>query len=276
MRARYYDPATSRMLSEDSYWGKDSDPLSLNLYTYCGNNPVNFADPTGHFTEGDELKVGSTGDDVKLLQAYLEDYGYLTMPKGVNYGKYGPLTYDAVMKYQKDHKLEQDGIVGNDTWKSMNLLLLSKADAEKGVRVVTIGFCQYLDISIPYIDALYKCELMASKHSQQLGWFKSMVNHNAVWDIKRKGPWETTIGTTYPGSYDAKVILFGSFKTPEELGNIMYGYTGTAADFPAVVLIGGSMYAAGLWDIATDGNARANEMKDHISIMYGINWYKEN
>lgn len=50
LRARYYDPATSRMLSEDSYWGKDTDPLSLNLYIYCKDNPIMYIDPTGHLS----------------------------------------------------------------------------------------------------------------------------------------------------------------------------------------------------------------------------------
>ena len=42
-RARYYDPATARFLSED--------PLNIeggaNLYAYAGDNPVNWRDPTG-------------------------------------------------------------------------------------------------------------------------------------------------------------------------------------------------------------------------------------
>lgn len=40
LRARYYDPYTGRFISEDSYWGQDNNPLSLNLYTYAHNNPV--------------------------------------------------------------------------------------------------------------------------------------------------------------------------------------------------------------------------------------------
>ncbi len=54
LRARYYDPSIGRFISEDSYRGKAEDPLSLNLYTYCSGNPVNFIDPTGHWREGDE------------------------------------------------------------------------------------------------------------------------------------------------------------------------------------------------------------------------------
>ncbi|RCX18763.1 RHS repeat-associated protein [Anaerobacterium chartisolvens] len=54
LRARYYDPYVGRFISEDSYWGEDSSPLSLNRYTYCENDPVNYIDPTGHLKQGDE------------------------------------------------------------------------------------------------------------------------------------------------------------------------------------------------------------------------------
>ncbi|OPX41900.1 tRNA(Glu)-specific nuclease WapA precursor [Ruminiclostridium hungatei] len=60
LRARYYDPTIGRFITEDSYWGKDSDPLSLNLYTYCGNNPINYIDPSGHLS--DEYLLRLAGD----------------------------------------------------------------------------------------------------------------------------------------------------------------------------------------------------------------------
>ncbi len=47
LRARYYDPTIGRFISEDSFPGYEDDPLSLNYYTYCYNNPVNLSDPTG-------------------------------------------------------------------------------------------------------------------------------------------------------------------------------------------------------------------------------------
>jgi RHS repeat-associated protein len=49
--ARIYDPSTGRFLQEDSYSGDINDPLSLNLYTYCHNEPNMYNDPTGHFFE---------------------------------------------------------------------------------------------------------------------------------------------------------------------------------------------------------------------------------
>ena len=48
LNARMYDPKTARFLQEDTYLGDRNDPLSLNLYTYCHNEPVMYSDPTGH------------------------------------------------------------------------------------------------------------------------------------------------------------------------------------------------------------------------------------
>lgn len=42
-----YDPKVARFLQEDTYSGRPNDPLSLNLYTYCYNNPIAYDDPTG-------------------------------------------------------------------------------------------------------------------------------------------------------------------------------------------------------------------------------------
>jgi len=60
LNARMYDPATARFLQEDTYTGDRTDPLSLNLYTYCHNEPLMYSDPTGHreVTERDEKNMG--------------------------------------------------------------------------------------------------------------------------------------------------------------------------------------------------------------------------
>ena len=48
LRARYYQASIGRFVSRDSYTGKNTDPLSLNLFTYCRNNPIFYTDPSGH------------------------------------------------------------------------------------------------------------------------------------------------------------------------------------------------------------------------------------
>ena len=47
--ARYYDPATGRFITEDSYNGTKTDPISQNKYIYGGDNPMRYVDPTGHY-----------------------------------------------------------------------------------------------------------------------------------------------------------------------------------------------------------------------------------
>ena len=49
LNARYYDSKIARFLTEDTYGGEYNDPLSLNRYTYCANNPIRYIDPTGHW-----------------------------------------------------------------------------------------------------------------------------------------------------------------------------------------------------------------------------------
>jgi len=50
LRARYYDSATGRFLSQDPEMGGESDPITLHRYLYCGVDAVNFIDPSGRFT----------------------------------------------------------------------------------------------------------------------------------------------------------------------------------------------------------------------------------
>lgn len=59
LRARYYDPSIGRFISRDSYGGEAADPLSLNRYTYCHNNPILNFDPTGHSIWG-SIKSGAS------------------------------------------------------------------------------------------------------------------------------------------------------------------------------------------------------------------------
>ncbi len=51
LKARYYDPAYGRFLTEDTFEGEVKKLQSLNLYTYAENNPLKYYDSTGHFLD---------------------------------------------------------------------------------------------------------------------------------------------------------------------------------------------------------------------------------
>ena len=46
--ARYYDSEGACFTSMDTYRGDSFLPQTLNLYMYCGGDPVNYTDPSGH------------------------------------------------------------------------------------------------------------------------------------------------------------------------------------------------------------------------------------
>ncbi|MBQ2710939.1 MAG: hypothetical protein IJF66_03235 [Clostridia bacterium] len=49
LMSRYYDPATGRFINADSLEYLDPETIGgLNLYSYCYDNPVMYADPSGH------------------------------------------------------------------------------------------------------------------------------------------------------------------------------------------------------------------------------------
>jgi len=45
----YYDPAIGRLINADGYASTGQGVLGGNMFTYCGNNPVNRVDPNGCF-----------------------------------------------------------------------------------------------------------------------------------------------------------------------------------------------------------------------------------
>ncbi|MGW6518943.1 DddA-like double-stranded DNA deaminase toxin [Streptomyces sp. NPDC054962] len=55
--AREYDPSTGRFLSADPVLDL-ADPVQMNGYVYCENNPATFADPSGLASEGGSSEYG--------------------------------------------------------------------------------------------------------------------------------------------------------------------------------------------------------------------------
>ncbi|WP_019909770.1 RHS repeat-associated core domain-containing protein [Paenibacillus sp. HW567] len=73
LRARYYDPSIGRFLNEDTYEGQIDNPLTQNLYTYVGNNPLIFSDPSGHSMESDHVLPQQVLNELAPLTAGWED-----------------------------------------------------------------------------------------------------------------------------------------------------------------------------------------------------------
>jgi peptidoglycan hydrolase-like protein with peptidoglycan-binding domain len=63
------------------------------------------------------LEIGMRGEDVRKLQKRLKELGYAT---GSIDGIFGDITHSAVILYQANCHIDQDGVVGPVTWKKLN------------------------------------------------------------------------------------------------------------------------------------------------------------
>lgn len=77
------------------------------------------------------ISYGARGEDVKKLQKALNSKGYKLSVDG----KFGPKTKAAVKDYQKKNNLKVDGVVGKNTWNSLNKT--KKATATKTTQTKT-------------------------------------------------------------------------------------------------------------------------------------------
>ena len=106
LRARYYNPAFGQFMQEDVYQGD-----GLNLYVYCGNNPVVYYDssgysatdiknsddcpPEGYFGgDGDEENANQSKRLVNINDCTAED---LSDPNVIIYGTYGELSNNGII-----------------------------------------------------------------------------------------------------------------------------------------------------------------------------------
>ncbi len=71
LRARFYNPVIARFTQEDTYRGDE-----LNLYAYCGNNPVYYVDPTGNSCKSKgEIYEKLRQEGIPAHVAYQQSFG---------------------------------------------------------------------------------------------------------------------------------------------------------------------------------------------------------
>lgn len=72
LRNRYYQSATGRFWTQDSYEGFKQRPQSLHKYTYANNNPVNMHDPSGRFAITNALTFNGILKGIAIFNAFTQ------------------------------------------------------------------------------------------------------------------------------------------------------------------------------------------------------------
>jgi RHS repeat-associated protein len=98
--ARYYDPTLGRFATQDPAPANLYDPQSLNRYTYCANDPINFVDPWGlmkspNWVNGTFDAVGTVADGIGVVYPPALVVGAVTNVAGSGYTTYQAIGGDA-------------------------------------------------------------------------------------------------------------------------------------------------------------------------------------
>ena len=98
---------------------------SVNVRSVGMSGWTHYGIPVGLYAEGEipvsvvkpTLRKGDSGEEVRLLQERLNELGY---DCGEADGKFGTKTKNAVVKFQTEHELSPDGVVGRLTWAALD------------------------------------------------------------------------------------------------------------------------------------------------------------
>ena len=75
LRTRVYQTKTGRFLTQDTYLGDITNPITTNRYIYCIDNPLNYTDPSGLWVTKEEEAVLKSDPVALRLLSDLRDLG---------------------------------------------------------------------------------------------------------------------------------------------------------------------------------------------------------
>ncbi len=253
LRARYYSPSQQRFITEDSYRGVETDPLSLNLYLYCSGNPVRFIDSSGNMPVYALQGISGAYNANKLSAEYVSIFTLSANGKGVytalheiaqlniakalsESGQVSILEYSITSKTEKNKngklkKYEADVVSGQYVWEVKPIGTTGAAQAQKYCDDGNLrkGKTMKEITDIP-IFGDYKMGIRFNQPGEA---------HYYLYKVSDKGMKVILSPVEIKNEYDEKLLILGAAGTTVAVGtcleDIFTGGFGTADDLPCLV-----------------------------------------
>lgn len=184
---------------------------------------INLVYANNETTTINEFSIGASGENVKELQKLLNEYGYVIAIDG-NFGKE---TENAVVAFQKDCQLPENGIVDNETWNQLHLCIINKESSEETTeQIVTESVEETSDFGREFIiwmiiGILFICFIcfldFCNKHGGISSWLANKLHPSEITYIKASDflkYWNSYRNLDQPGCY-----VFLIFDSPVQNSN---------------------------------------------------------
>jgi len=241
---RYYNPQWGRFISADVILSSNSEMNSYNLYVYAGNNPINNTDPNGNSSKSIIKKtIKIIKKTVKKVTTIIKNIIKQSTKKASSSKKTTPKT--------------------NYTPPGSNPKYSNLPDYTDEVNKLLIKNCGQAKVIMDNFSP-----------SDTLKYFYDINQPGAEFDYKIENVWNAQLGVPYPKENNGQFLWEGYVLTPEDLGNLNYGFVGTFMGFEEEILYAGGGYAnQGISTELFSAPYFGDNPNDHIAINIGIYYY---
>ena len=165
LRARYYNVTLAAFITEDSYLGDITSPLTLNRYNYCVSSPLNYVDPSGYAPVVPNLPAGW----VKTMEVCQQAAEYIvldaTHPENSEWENF--VLYSEMKVAESDQKKQE---YWEQSWENKN----------NGVGNVVMHGIAYLGVSRKLIDPLSQLRYVVQGKEEPV----ALARQNRVQNVK--------------------------------------------------------------------------------------------
>ena len=133
LQSRYYDPVSCRFVNADKYASTGYGTVGFNMFAYCNNNPVSFADQTGDLFGIDDIVAVAAVFIVVVVVAVVTSPPVQTAIDGLAHSLSDALL-DVVNAVQDIATMNSSKAKGKEHMRDTGLSGLSDAEVQQGAR----------------------------------------------------------------------------------------------------------------------------------------------
>ena len=206
LQSRYYDPKIGRFMNADSYTSTGQGPLGYNMFAYCLNNPISFADAGGTAAEFIPISFEETEEKIEEYLTDSNSYGAIISGASISISLLISSTISAVKSAPRAANI---GIGTHAKNVAKDIAYL------KGAETAASKAFNYLAYGAVAIDVIYgvNSNIKAGASAEKIVYDASvdvLITGGTIWGAGAVGSQiGTAIGSIFPGAGNAVGAIAG-------------------------------------------------------------------